>query len=517
MKMKNFDILWLFFVKEGAELSGRKKMNLIWLSIVFLVAVISVGFASASLSYLRFKMDDPFINWVDIVAQQNVGNDKKDLVKFLNDSAVQKHYNFVDPQPNYVQSMFFRVHGDQLNAPNDRQLEGRTIGGAIGINSPVLERILKEDNVVHKNRLPYSDGELGLIITQEALRKIGYDDKYPYFVQVSRSYDLYDCRQLGLGDGLNGFYPVSFPVYAIVKQLPGMYSFLFTSRFWNDLHSQGATWDITDEENNECLLLCGTESAIGEIKEQIKDKDVNISESDYCGSWAKLKCLKIEVNEGDVPQCYSQMVSDLNIDNMSVYRIYNFSPVTNYYQANPSYYSIQMNSLDSIRAFQEKLFNECGIKLDMTNVEAKENFSFVQKMGNILSVCIIVISIIFLCAFIYFLLRSHFQKIQKNLGTFKAFGISNRTLVWIYLSLMVSMLVLAFAIAFIVALVVAFVMSLFTCIEQGYPWLDVSTWQNWVLFGVAVLASVVTTLLVTRKLLIQTPGDLIYQRKNDKQ
>ena len=513
--MKEFDLLRLFFRKEGTELSGRRGANLIWLSIVFLVAVISVGFASASLSYLQFKMDNPFINWVDIVAHQKA-KDKTDVLEFLNDSSVQKYYNFMPPQSNYVQSMYFLELNNQNDISRYKQFEGRTIG----VNSPVLDRILENENVVRKNSMQkYTDEGLGLIITMETLRKVGYtDEKLPYFVQLLIPYDTIECKKLGYVTDEYGYYPLSFPVYAVVKQLPGMYSFLFTNRFWNDVHFPDDAWDITDNENNRDLFLCGTESAIEDIMQQIKGKDVVCSEkTDYCGSWDNLKRIKIVYNNDSAPQYYNHLVNELNIDNMSVCRIFNFTSRLGYnVKSKPSYYSVQMNSLDSIRQFQEGLMDECGFKLDMTSVDAKENFMFVQKMGNILSFCIVFISIIFLCAFIYFLLRSHFQKIQMNLGTFKAFGISNRTLVWIYLSLMVSMLVLAFAIAFMVALVVAFVMSLFTCIEQGYPWLDVSTWQNWVLFGVSILASVATTLLVTRKLLIQTPGDLIYQRKNDK-
>lgn len=507
--MKNWDILRLFYKKEGKELSGRRKGNIIWLSVVFFFAVMSVGFASASLSYLRFKMDNPFINWVDIIAGQTVDKDKTELVSFLKDTVIQKHYNFVDPQPNYVQSMFFRVYG--TNDVMDKQFEGRNID----VDSPVLRRILDDDNVVKKNFLHYSDVGLGLIITDETLKKIGcVGGDYPFFVQLSLPNDSISCTNIGIKNELGGYYPVSFPIYAVVKQLPGMYSFLFTKRFWNDMHSQGARWDIADDENNRELLLCGTEAAINDIRLQIKDKqNLKLSEEDYYECWTELKLLRIENNDDKSSLYYNRLIEELNIDNMSVCRIYNFAPVYNYYESDPSYYSVQMNSLDSIRAFQERLFDECGIKLDMTNVDAKENFLFVQNMGNVLSICIVLISIIFLCAFIYFLLRSHFQKMQKNLGTFKAFGISTRSLVLVYILLMVTMMMLSFAVAFVLSLIIAYVISLFTIIESGYVWFDVNTWQNWLLFGISILASVLTTLIVAHFLLKRTPGDLIYDRQ----
>lgn len=509
--MRNRDILCLFYKKEGKELSGRKNGNIILLSVVFFVAVMSVGFASASLSYLRFKMDNPFINWVDIIAGQKVNstNCKMELLHFLGDTAIQKHYNFEKPQPNYVLSMFFRVYG--TNDMEEKQFEGRTID----VDGPVLGRILAEDNVVKKNPQHYSDNCLGLIVTDETLKKIGYTgDNYPFFVQLALPYDKNSCTNIGLKDELGGYYPVWFPVYAVVKQLPGMYSFLFTKRFWNDMHSEGTCWDITDVENNKDLLLCGTEAAINDIRLQIKDKkNLKFSEDKYCVSWKELKLLRIESNNDNPSLYYNQLVKELNVEGRSVCRIYDFAPENNYEESDPSYYSVQMNSLDSIRAFQQRLFDECGIKLDMTNVDAKENFLFVQKMGNVLSICIEIISLIFLCAFIYFLLRSHFQKMQKNLGTFKAFGVSTRSLVLVYILLMVTMMMLSFAVAFVLSLIIAYVISLFTIIESGYVWFDVNTWQNWLLFGISILASVLTTLIVAHFRLKRTPGDLIYDRQ----
>ena len=118
-------------------------------------------------------------------------------------------------------------------------------------------------------------------------------------------------------------------------------------------------------------------------------------------------------------------------------RIYKFNDYSPQTTRVPNYYSIQMTSLDSVQVFCEKLFEVCGIKLEMTSIEAKENFRFVQRMGNILSYIIIGMSVLFIGVFIYFLLSSHVHKIQRNLGTFKALGISNKELSLIYMLIII--------------------------------------------------------------------------------
>lgn len=508
--MKNKDAIILFLKKEGQELLGKRKANFWVLAAIFLLAILSIGFGSASLQYLKCKMDDPFVQWVDIIAQQ--GATKVGVVPiedFLNKTEIQSHFQFKDPQENYVQSMYFRNHSNG----KDVQLQGRSIKS----NSAVLGKILESDNVI-KNRdgIPYTDSELGIIITAEALERAGFDGyDPPLFVKLSLPYDEETCQMIGLGGGYNGYFEVAFPIVAVVKQLPGMYSFLFTDRFWNDLHANSATtWDITEGDNNQELLLCGEKEELEKIQVQLANKDVTTSISDYNESWGYCSCLQILGRDldGDYASYYNEIYNSLDLNKLNVTRVYKFMPITNYAESDPSYYSIQMTSLDSIKSFQNSLFENCGIKLDMTSIDAKENFRYVQRMGNTLSICIILISVIFICVFLYFLLNTHFQKIQRNLGTFKAFGVSNRTLDRIYMSLLLMLTIAAYIISFIVSWIISFASGIVKTIESGFNWIDVWVWQNLLLIVMALIAVIVVTKVVARKKLKHTPGDLIYDR-----
>ena len=53
--MINKDAISLFLKKEGQELLGKHKANFWVLAAIFLLAILSIGFGSASLKYLKYK------------------------------------------------------------------------------------------------------------------------------------------------------------------------------------------------------------------------------------------------------------------------------------------------------------------------------------------------------------------------------------------------------------------------------------------------------------------------------
>ena len=61
------DYFRLFVRREGKVVLGRHYSNLWLLTGVLALTFLAIAFSNASLSYLSFKMNDPFINWLNIV------------------------------------------------------------------------------------------------------------------------------------------------------------------------------------------------------------------------------------------------------------------------------------------------------------------------------------------------------------------------------------------------------------------------------------------------------------------
>ena len=60
------DYFKLFVCREGKIVLGRKFSNLWLLTGVLTLTFLAIAFSNASLGYLSFKMNDPFINWLNI-------------------------------------------------------------------------------------------------------------------------------------------------------------------------------------------------------------------------------------------------------------------------------------------------------------------------------------------------------------------------------------------------------------------------------------------------------------------
>ena len=508
--IKRNDAIKLFLDKEGKELRGKRDFNFFVLVAIFAVAIFSIGFGAASIKYLQYKMDDPFINWIDIVVRQKISDKgtKMPLEQFLNDIELRDSIQFEAPEDNYLLNVDFRHHGK----PRNIQLQGRSIDS----HSSILEKILDEPNVIKKRDLPFRDEELGLIVTEATLKDLGYVSGIPAFIYLALSFDDGACNEIGIEEGVNGNYPVAFPIVAVVKQLPGMNSFLFSKRFLQDCSASNKTsFDITDEENSRALMVVGNSKDVEQIGGEMRNKGYSVSVEKYPSAWDNgIYALSIEADaaNGNVLIMYNRLFLDISAKYPMVTRIYDFQPIQNFVLDDPAYYSVQIRNLANIMLFQTRLYEKCGIKLEMTSVDQKNNFQFVQRMGNILSICIILIAVLFICFFIYFMLSTHFQRIQRNLGTFKAFGINNATLYYIYIVLLLKITIFAFAIAFAFAWVCNALLDLLTQIENGYNWIEVFVWQNLQLLVLAIIASVIASYWVAKAKFQHSPGDLIYNR-----
>jgi cadmium resistance protein CadD (predicted permease) len=149
----------------------------------------------------------------------------------------------------------------------------------------------------------------------------------------------------------------------------------------------------------------------------------------------------------------------------------------------------------------------------MSQISAKENFNEVSIMANILSWTMIVFAIVCIILFIVNLLQSYFQKVKRNLGTFKAFGIGNRELISVYVLIMVATVCAAIVISLAVSFAIQILLPLLGILKDGtFNYLDL--WSGKMVGSVAIIvvASITTVYIVMYRLLKATPGDLIYDR-----
>ena len=149
----------------------------------------------------------------------------------------------------------------------------------------------------------------------------------------------------------------------------------------------------------------------------------------------------------------------------------------------------------------------------MSQVSSKENFNAVSVMANILSWAMIVFSMVCIIMFIVNMLQSYFQKVKRNMGTFKAFGISSAELINVYVLILLAIVVSAVLISLSVTWLIQLLLPVVGLLKDGqFNYLSLWNLKTVCSIAIVIIATVVTVRVVMSRLLRQTPGDLIYDR-----
>lgn len=526
--LKN-DYIRLFIKRESRVVLGKNNSTLWLLSVVLAVTFLAISFSNASLNYLSHKMEDPFINWVDIKNEYGEGN-FIGLEYALDSDENKATYHYRDYQYDFYNTwMFFGRNSSNIQYLKCRFFED--------LNIPLVEAILSEDNVIKDWRISdlsaLDENSIGMILTHEAMKKLGYDEAPAYINLMMHhlsSSDGYGVSAAEYGfEVYDGFVEVPFPVLAVVDRLPGNVDLISTAYLnqqrWNDIvhpfnlavhpeYADNLSYFITDnidiKEFSKVVNLIANE--IAGVKLDVDDKSFWTPEiiNFRKGRFVVLDCYD-EIDYEQWAAINKRIIEKFG--DMNVYRVYAYEFCT-YNLSTKAYLSVHFEDLDKLRDFENYVRDEFNVKIDMSQINAKENFNSVSTMGNILSALIIVFAIVCIILFIVNLLQSYFQKIKRNLGTFKAFGISNHDLISVYVLIMVGIVVAAIFISVSTTWLIQIVMHVCGVLKDGaFDYLSLWSAKTICSIVVIVVAAVVTVHRVMKRLLKATPGDLIYDRQ----
>lgn len=507
------DYFNLFVRREGKVVLGKGYSNLWLLTAVLTLTFLAIAFSNASLKYLAFKMDDPFINWVDIQNDYGEG-DIDGLLQGLSEVNNMDEFHFVNHQVDYTYNIqVFGRQETQIQYPSCVFFESFA-------ENPLLAKILEEqvdDQAIDFGGL--SDDMVGLIVTRDLIKKLGYDET-PAYIDLCKYGDHADTLGFHLYKGMAH---VPVPVIAVVSRLPMNADIVstkfFLAQFRNDytypflLDNRKYTESlvyyvpgnvnvdefksfISHESGDSCYVA---DSFIPEMRSFKPGSLVSLSgySSGLSSDYTFLLDEKIMGEYGDY----------------GVKRVYDYD-FSNYNLSRGDFISVQFKDLNKISDFESFVKENYKVRIEMSQINAKENFNAVTIMANILSWAIIVFSIICIMLFVINLLQSYFQKVKKNLGTFKAFGISNAELISVYVLIMLVTICAAVIISLAFTSVVQALFPVLGILKDG-TFNYLSLWNSKTVFSIMIIlvCSVVTVYSVMRRLLSATPGDLIYDRQ----
>lgn len=509
------DFIELFFVKEAKELRGKKNINLVFIIIILFLTFTAIGFANGSLEYLSKKMNDPFVKFVNIqikkAKSQLIGQIQYEL---NHDTLAMNKYSYNSAIGYNRIYLSFWGTGKSGNE-GTYTATGRTIH----MNDPLLNEILGSDNLI-VGRSFRNDEDFGLIVSEDFLEEYHFD-KTLLYLPHSFPYNI----------STDTISPL--PVIAVVKELPGLNNFAVTPYF-NSQRSLSKGNPFSPYNTDDIIFFTSSDSSkIEQIVETIThiinendqmrlfDPMIDIipnNESYLSGNNIRISFLP-NPSKGELMKFSSFITKNESLSDFSLIQIYDYNPTSNKSYDNYDILSVHFNNLNSVREFKEFLLDKYGLEIDMARIEALENYNFITKITRIISILLIGFSILSICLFVGNILSKHLEKIHMNIGTFKAFGISNNTLHKIYLLLIYFFILFSMIVAFAIswgfgsAGGARLVLILFDLpLETNQDYFNLFDTWTYLAIILTLLISYVVLSKNAGRILKRSPGDLIYSR-----
>lgn len=519
------EYLQLLAQRESRVVLGKNWSNL-WLLVVVLIATfISIAFSNGSMDYLEEKMNDPFTNWVNIQNTHGAGK-FEDLRIALKSDEIAAHYGYKNIQSDHYFALNVLGKPDADGTRPERYLECRFFER---LSSDLMGAVLSENNIVGNAFIPagqLDDASMGFIITLDNMIKMGYsEDDLPPFIDYMTFSNHADT--LGFKLFHEKYAAAPMPILAVVRRLPQNMD-MIASNFWYSQYQNDITYplDFNHAEYQRSLFFFVSDE-INDFKDQVMAiipdslNNADVLETDqvrHMDSWAKGKIWAVypDLYNNYLPyNVYTDIadkVAKAFPDNQ-VRRLYAYD-YSDYKLPESAYLSVNFATLDSIRSFETFVKEKYNIQIEMSQVNSKENFNAVRIMATILSWAMIVFSIVCIILFIVNMLQSYFQKVKRNMGTFKAFGISTTELIETYVIILLLIVMASIVMALAVTSLVQYSMHFAGIMKEGrFDYL--SLWSSatvWMAIAIIIIATVTTVYYVMSRLLKQTPGDLIYDR-----
>ncbi|PCJ82006.1 MAG: hypothetical protein COA49_03325 [Bacteroidetes bacterium] len=479
--MRKFDFIVYFGFPEFKSITGSKFKNLIALTLIIFISIIAIGLGNSATLYLKKKMDNPFIKFLNVTIDYS----NKIDVNILDSINLKTHYGYstIEPVKFNRLTMVSPTHGEF-------EVTVRLIR-----ESSVFYNFIKTDPEISKTEMYLEDEKFGCIVTEEFLTEMGYSLGNVSFIYYL-NYRTSDT--------------IPIQISGIVSQLPDYADMLISKEFFNAISEDGRL-DVNSGFHNGYL--------------QFYIPNVNKIPKDLMSSgYSIIGDYNLVTSSGIIIEKKGSFngveISNLANNYPGAIRLYDYAKnptsITDEYVNKPDHISFSFNHLDSISSFSKYLDHTFGLKVDMNTIESKKNFDFFNKLSNLLSLSLIFFSIFSIFIFTTHLIINHLDNNKLSLGTLKAFGLANKTVIAIYVFISIIIVSIAFIIAhllsfFLGGMILDFLISVANIgVDQNIIYTNVQL--PWLIVSFILIPIISVYYRLWRRLRNSTPGDLIYGR-----
>jgi len=516
--MSNFKFIKKFAKPELKFIAGKRYVNLIVLSVILIISMLAIGLGKGAVQYLDEKMNSPFVSFVNVKIPANSpyrnikqlekihNNNRKDTVS-LSDS-----YGFNTPYPIYYRYANFwneRLKKNTLTKVK-RVKEDDPIYKAI-IDDPKNSSIVKDND--------FKVDGWGCVVSHDFLQndetKLTYDDiSNIAYLKYRTSIDNKDKF-------------INIPIQGFVKSFPDEVDMIVGKKLFDAMFDKNylvrlAHPDSAIAKNGYMqYYVIETDSLLSNYLSKNDFKEIDIDGIIH-NTGAMYKKSNLSVNEkktlvSSIPKNNSYNVLDFHQPHLPIDQ-----ELKGTLEGDNFVFEFAADKFEKIEEFnsflkKNTLDDRKHLKIDMRIIESKKNFDLFNKLANLLSVALIAFCIFCLWLYITNLIVSHISKNKKNLGTLKAFGLSNNNIILIYSSISIALITIAFVLSYAISKLLGpeFIKLLASKWKIGDA--SLLNYKSYPIYTLAaffiVLPSIVIYLKLWWQLRKSTPGDLIYERE----
>lgn len=497
--MKQLPHRHILFKNELAILEGKNKRNIWILALIISIAFIGLGHSLGGLRHLKKRMDNPFTKWVNLPVSKNEYESSANLQKVFENETLKDSF-FLENIKGYKRD-FYTI------ADKEGKKTYQFVARTIDPQEQLLQEIIKPSNLIYASFQSFEDIETSqacwVIVKKEMLEKLN-------FQKLDSTINKLEFRnKYGSVNNVDIEFSHYIPVIAIVQDLPDLVDMVVPEHF-NELFFLPKTENefINISETNKIEFLAKQKRSLSDIAALIDSDSIKVE--DISTEQFQLYDTTFHIHEVYLSKALPieeklQLVGNLPLSDKRPYTSYSCD-VEEKSLSNAYYLAFNFSDLSRVRAFREKIKKEFALDISLNQVEDKENFSMVAKLTAILSILLFILSICSVLLFLGNLLLHHIDKISPNLGTFKAFGLSDSDLIQDYNAIIMRFLFRAIIRSFLLVI--------------GYTVIMILIGGNFYLFdwkvGMALMAVIVLVKILVNRIVLSklkfSPGDLIYNR-----
>ena len=501
-KMSIRDFINEIAIPEFKSVVGKGGGKIVFLVVILFISMIAMGIANGSLNYLSKKMNDPFVQFVDVYHQFEA----KDGKEIFSLSLVQ---TYLDENPNQISDVFethtchkrFFTHKfdakDGTAAVHD--------GFVLKSDNPFYKKLKQDGFFTTQNK--FHDESWGIIITEDFAQERKLKDNQAYI------------NIWAMGQTL----PV--PINARVKSLRDNKSFILTDKLFGLLYSQK---ERIPEMISDSIQIYENWfiPSVTEVPQEFQELGFKKVKTNSNSSISYVEGILINrpIENRIIDSDFNEKILKFNAQKAYDYDVLAMGLSSKENRKDrlgePEMYTLLFNNQDDVLKFNEWYKNTCGFSIEESKIEAKRNFGFFNHLSTLLSLALIAFSIISIVFFVINLLLAHINKNKRNLGTLKAFGLPNKNIVSLYSSI-------TFVLVFSSCLISYLLSSIFgQLILQAYIYtakIDSTNYITKVVFEnndflttilcFVIIPTIIILIRIIKYLHKITPGDLIYGRK----